>query len=219
MAVFNVIAFFARPYVPSKVNSFGVGFWVTWTFVIVSFIGNIVGAFFAFKGDNLKKVFLNIPLIVINWSSLIVMLLIGIVLILIPGCPAWVSAIVCSVVLAINVVSIVKAMWAAETISNIDENVKAQTSFKKNLTVDADDILARAKSDEVKAECKKVYEAIRYSDPMSNEALSAIEEKITLKMDELSSVVGADDAEKAKEIADEIIILVGDRNKKCKALK
>lgn len=34
-----------------------------------------------------------------------------------------------------------------------------------------------------------------------------------------SSAVGADDAEKAKEIAGEIIVLVADRNKKCKAVK
>ena len=71
----------------------------------------------------------------------------------------------------------------------------------------------------MKTECKKVYEAVRYSDPMSNDALSVIEAKITVKMDELSSAVGADDAAKAKEIADELVILVGDRNKKCRALK
>ena len=54
---------------------------------------------------------------------------------------------------------------------------------------------------------------------MSNDALSVIEAKITVKVDEFSSAVGADDAIKAKEIADEIVILVTDRNKKCKALK
>ena len=46
-----------------------------------------------------------------------------------------------------------------------------------------------------------------------------IEAKITVKMDELSSAVGVDDAAKAKEIADELVILVGDRNRKCKVLK
>ena len=54
---------------------------------------------------------------------------------------------------------------------------------------------------------------------MPDEAFSVIEVKITVKVDELASAVGADDAEKAKEIADEIAILVGDRNKKCKLLK
>ena len=54
---------------------------------------------------------------------------------------------------------------------------------------------------------------------MSNYALSVIEAKITVKVDEFSSAVGADDAEKAKEIAGEIFVLVADRNKKCKAVK
>ena len=45
------------------------------------------------------------------------------------------------------------------------------------------------------------------------------EAKITVKVDEFSSVVNSDDAEKAKEIADEIVILVADRNKRCKNLK
>ena len=55
---------------------------------------------------------------------------------------------------------------------------------------------------------------MRYSDPMSDDALSVIEAKITVKIDEFSSAIGADDADKAKELADEIVILVGDRNKK-----
>ena len=64
-----------------------------------------------------------------------------------------------------------------------------------------------------------MYEAVRYSDPMSNDALSVIEAKITVKMDDFSFAVTEDKAKEVKEIAEEIIILVGDRNKKCKALK
>ena len=54
---------------------------------------------------------------------------------------------------------------------------------------------------------------------MSNDELSVIEAKITVKVDEFSSAVSTDDAEKAKEIADEIVILICDRNKKCKVMK
>ena len=97
--------------------------------------------------------------------------------------------------------------------------VKVQTSFIKNLTVDAESILSSAKSEEVKAACKKVYEAVRYADPMSNPELSVIEAKITVMMDELKNAVAGDDSGKVKEIAEEILNLVTDRNKKCKALK
>lgn len=38
--------------------------------------------------------------------------------------------------------------------------------------------MVRASCDEMKAETKKVYEAIRYSDPMSNNVLANIENQI-----------------------------------------
>ena len=127
--------------------------------------------------------------------------------------------ILCAIVLAANVLSVIKATAAVSEVERIDEKVKTQTFFIKSLTIDADTLVARAKSEAVKAECKKVYEAIRYSDPMSNDALDSVESQITIKFAELSDAVKADDAEKVAEIANEVVILVGDRNKKCKLLK
>lgn len=219
LAAFNAVVFLVRPIIPGYVINYDARFWIAWGFILATFIGNLVCAYFAFKAENLKKMFLNLPLITVSWSALIAMLVVGSGLMLIPNCPAWIAAIVCIVVLAFNAIAVIKAVWAADTVNKVDEKVKVQTSYIKNLTVDAESILDRAKSEPVKAECKKVFEAVRYSDPMSNEALSVIEAKITVKVDELASAVGADDAEKAKDIADEIVILVGDRNKKCKALK
>ena len=86
-------------------------------------------------------------------------------------------------------------------------------------TADAEVILASAKSAEIKAECKKVYEALRYSDPMSNEALSVTEGKITVKLGELKAAASADDAEKTKTAAEDLMLLIKERNTKCKALK
>lgn len=219
LAAFNVVVFLVRPVIPGYVIVYDARFWIAWVFVIIAFVGNLVCAFFAFKAENLKKMFYNLPLITISWSALITMLIVGCVLMLIPNCPAWIAAVLCILILAFNTISVVKALWAADAVGKVDEKVKAQTAFIKNLTVDAESILARAKSDAIKAECKKVYEAVRYSDSMSNEELSLIEAKMTVKLDEMATAVGANDAEKAKEIADELVILTGDRNKKCKALK
>ena len=219
IAAFNAVVFLARPVIPGATVEYDARFWIAWVFIIAAFIGNLICAFFAFKAQNLKKMFHNLPLITVSWSALIIMLVAGCVLMLIPNCPAWIAAIVCILILAFNAIAVVKAVWAADTVEKVDEKVKTQTSFIKNLTIDAESILARAKSDAVKAECKKVYEAVRYSDPMSNEALSVIEAKITVKMDELATAVGADDCIKSKEIADELVTIIGDRNRKCKAIK
>lgn len=219
LAVWCAVVFLVRPIIPGYVINYDARFWIAFAFIVLAFIGNLICAYLAFKAENSKKMFLNLPLITVSWSALITMLIVGSVLMLIPNCPAWIAAVVCIIILAFNAIAVIKAGWAADAVSKVDERVAVQTSFIKNLIVNTESILSHAKSDAVKAECKKVYEAVRYSDPMSNDALSVIEAKITVKVDEFSSAVGADDAEKVKEIADEIVILVGDRNKKCKALK
>ncbi len=219
LAVWCAVVFLVRPVIPGYVMNYDARFWVALVFIVLAFLGNLVCAYLAFKAENLKKMFYNLPLITVSWSALITMLVVGSVLMLIPNCPAWIAAVVCIIILAFNAIAVIKAGWAADAVSKVDERVAAQTSFIKNLIVDTESILSRAKSDAVKTECKKVYEAVRYSDPMSNEALSVIEAKITVKVDEFSSAVGADDAEKVKEIANEIVILVADRNKRCKSQK
>lgn len=219
LAAFNAVVFLVRPIIPGYVINYDARFWIAWGFILAAFIGNLVCAYFAFKAENLKKMFYNLPLITVSWSALIAMLVIGCILMLIPNCPAWIASIVCILVLAGNAIAVIKVLWAADTVNKVDEKVKTQTSFIKNLTVDAEGLLARAKSDAVKSECNKVYEAVRYSVPMSNDALNVIEEKITVKMDELGTAVVSDDAMKVKEISDEIVVLVGDRNKRCKVLK
>lgn len=218
LVIFNVICFVTPNKIAglSKIDS---TFWIAYAFITAAFIGQLICAYFAFKADNVKKLFYNLPLITVSYTGLIVMLIAGALAMMIPGIPSWTGAIVCLIILTFTAIAVVKAKGAAMAVEKIDEKVKTKTAFIINLTVDAESILARAKSDAVKSECKKVYEAIRYSDPMSNDALSVIEAKITVKMDELSSSVGADDAEKVKDIANELLILVGDRNKKCKALK
>ena len=115
-------------------------------------------------------------------------------------------------------ISVIKAKAAADIVSDTDDKIKTQTLFIKSLTVDAEGLISRAKSEAVKAECKKVYEAIRYSDPMSSDALTGIESQITLKFNEFSNAVtsGTDNIE---TLANEVVILVGDRNKKCILLK
>lgn len=219
LAVWCVIVFVVRPLISGYAFNYDARFWISFVFVLAAFIGNLVCAYLAFKADNLKKMFLNLPLITVSRSALIAMLVVSSVFMLIPDCPAWIAAVCSVVILMFNAIAVIKAGWAAEAVNEIDERIAVQTSFIRNLTVDAESILSRAKSDAVRAECKKVYEAVRYSDPMSAEALSVIEAEMAVKAEEFYAAVGADDAEKAKEIADEIVVLAAERNKKCKLLK
>ena len=219
LAAFNAVVFLVRPVFPWQEINYDARFWVAWAFIIAAFLGNLLCAFIGFRAESLNKLFFNMPLIVVNWSSLIGMMVIGCSLMLIPDCPAWVTAIVCIIVFSFDAIAMIKAVWAANVAQGVEKKTENKIAFIKDLTADAEGIRAQAKSDAVRAECRKVSEAIRYSDPMSDENLSEIEEKITLKMDELFGAVDKDDAEATATIADELLVLIGERNRKCKLSK
>ena len=218
LAVFNAICF-VTPSQTAGMNKFGGAFWSGYAFISLAFIGQLVCAYMAFKADNLKKLFYNLPLITISYTGLILTIIVGGICMAIPNLPNWVGIIVCLIILAFNAIAVIKASAAAGIIEGIDEKVKAQTQFIKMLTVDAENLMMRAKDEGIKTECKKVYEAVRYSDPMSNEALSVTEAKITVKMDELSKAVDENDRDKVSGLAEEVLVLIKERNSKCRVLK
>lgn len=217
LALFNVIAFISVGWAGQA--KYTASFWIGYIFITVMFIGQLVCSLIAFKADTAKKFFYNISLIRTSYVGLIASFIFGGLCMIISPLPYWVGIILCAIVLVVNVLAVIKATAAISEVERIDEKVKTQTFFIKSLTVDADTLVARAKSEAVKAECKKVYEAIRYSDPMSNDALVSIEGEITAKFAKLTEAVKADDIDAVIASASEVIILIGNRNNKCKLLK
>lgn len=217
LALFNVISFVSVGW--AGISKYTPSFWIGYVFITLSFVGQIVCAYFALKDDDIKKTFYNISLISTSYTGLILSFVFGGLCMIISPLPYWVGIILCAIVLAFNIIAVVKASAVIDIVSGIDEKVKESTLFIKSLTVDAESLMSRAKSEAVKAECKKVYEAVRYSDPMSNGALASIESEITIKFSNFSNAVVSEDSEAVVTLAEEIIILLGDRNKKCKLLK
>ena len=218
LAIFNVVVF-VTPNKIGEVSKFSGSFWVGYTFITVSFVGQLVCAFFAFKAKNLKKFFYNIPLISISYGGLVAMLIVGSIFMAIPALPEWIAIIICVIIFAFNAIAIIKATAAADIVSGIDEKIKTQTFFIKSLTVDAQSLMTSAKSDELRAEAKKVYEAIRYSDPMANNALTELDNQIERQFNSFSDAINSEDLEVATELASSLIEMINRRNQKCKLLK
>lgn len=214
LAAFNAVVFLVRPAIPGYVVNYDARFWIAWGFILAAFAGNLVCAYFAFKAQNLNKLFYNLPLITVSYAGLIVMLVLGGALMLIPGCPAWIAAVVCLIAAAVTAAAVVRADWAGKAAGAVEEKVKAQTQLIKLLTVNAETLLAKAKTPDEKAAAKKVYEALRYSDPVSSEALSAIEAELTEKFKAFENA-----GQGAAEAAQSLLETLEERNGKCKAMK
>ena len=218
LAVFNVITFLI-PNGTAGINKFTDSFWVGYIFITAAFIGQLGCAFKAFGAGDTQKFFYSIPLVTISYAGLAAMLTAGSVCMAVPTVPHWAGIIVCLLVLAFYAVSVIKASAAAGLVSKTDEKIKTQTQFIKLLATDAEHLMVSAATAELKAEAKKVYEAIRYSDPMSNDALKDIEGQIQSEFTFFSQAVKSEDLELACSVAKELLNFIDGRNKKCKTLK
>ena len=212
LGVFNVIAFVA----PIERSS---SFWIGYIGITVAFLAQLACAFVTFRAKNLQKFFYNIPLISISYGGLIAMLIAGSVFMAIPVLPEWIGIIVCVIIFAFTAIAVIKAAAAASIVGGIDETVKTKTFFIKSLTVDAQVLMSSAKTEEVRKEAKKVYEAIRYSDPVTNASLSDLDHQIEREFNALAEAVREEDSELAKETADAILQTIQTRNQKCTLLK
>lgn len=208
--VFQAIAFIAPGW--SNIEKYTSSFWIGYAFITISFVGQLICTLNALKEDNLTKLFYKIPLIRISYIGLIVSFVFGGACMLISPLPYWIGAIVAVIVLAVNALSVVKASAAADIVAEIDEKVRKQTFFIRNLIVEAETLMAKTNESESKALCKKVYEALRYSDPMSSDALDEIEGKIGAQFAVFSDTLSSDTAK-------DLLLLIGERNRKCKLLK
>lgn len=217
LLVFNVVCF-VTPSEAAGMSKFGGAFWAGYICITVAFVGQLVCAYFALKAEDKTKLFYSIPIISISYTGLVLTIIFGGLCMAIPDLPNWVGIILCLLILAFTAIAVIKASWAADAVENIDTKIEAKTQFVKSLRTDAESLLCRITTPEAKEACRKVVEAVRYSDPMSNDALASVEEQIKLKFGELSNAVAIGN-DSIGTIAEELIVLINDRNMKCKLLK
>lgn len=218
LVMFNVIVF-AIPAETAGMKKFGGAFWSGYALIMLTFVGQLFCANLAFKAENKERLFLNLPLITISYSTLIASIVIGSICMAVPDMPNWLGVIVSALLLGFNAIAIVKAIAAAEIVAGVESRVKAKTQFIRMITVDAETLFDDTKNEELKAMAKEVYEKLRYSDPMSVAELVEIEDKIEKQFAEFANAVKSEDTELAKTYYDELLSQINIRNKKCKLLK
>ena len=189
--------------------------------MLISFVGTAFAAAFVLtlKVETKEKMFLTVAQFRTAYIVTILSVILSGIYLFVASAPYFIVYIAAILVYALAVISIIKAKVAVSVVAGIDEKIKVQTFFIKSLTVDAEHLMNTSKTTELKALAKKVYEAVRYSDPMSNAVLVEVEEKIQNGFSDFENAVNGEDFELASSTADELLSLIDIRNKKCKLLK
>lgn len=190
-----------------------VTFWIAYVFTAAAFAAQIFIWNKALGKEALKSKFLGLPVVPIGIIYTIIQTVAFAVFLFVPTLPAWSAVVACSIIAGISAMCMISADRGRNEIERVEAKVQKKVFYIRELQADVE-LLA---DDETEADKKtaltQLAEKIRFSDPMSNEQLADLENKISTKVLELKTA-----ANKVEVIA-ELNSLLDERNKKCKILK
>jgi len=188
-------------------------FWIAYVFTAAAFAAQIIIWNKALGKEELKSKFLGFPVVHIGIVYAIIQTVAFAVFMFVPTLPTWSAIVVCSIIVGASAVCMISADAGRNEIERVEAKVQKKVFYIRELQADVE-LLADAVTDaDTKAALTQLAEKMRFSDPMSNEQLADLENKISTKVLELKI------AANKMEIITELTSLLDERNKKCKILK
>lgn len=189
-------------------------FWIAYVFTAAAFAAQIgIWKTALGKEETLKSKFLGYPIVHIGIVYAVIQVIVFAVFLFVQTLPAWSAIVVCSVIAGVSAVCMISADAGRDEIERIEAKVQKKVFYIRELQADVE-LLADNESDPaVKTALLQLADKIRFSDPMSNEQLADLENKISIKAAALKT------ASSKLEIITELNSLLEERNKKCKIMK
>ena len=157
-------------------------FWISYGFAVIAFAAQLIIWKAALgRSESLKSKFLGFPVVHIGIVYLIVQVIALAVFLFIPTLPIWSAVVGCAVVAGVSAVCMITSDVGRSEIERVSAKVKEKTFYIKQLQADVE-LLAGAETDTAtRLALAPLAEKIRYSDPMSNEQIADIENRIAAK--------------------------------------
>lgn len=189
-------------------------FWISYAFTVIAFAAQLgIWKIALGREKTLKSKFLGFPIVHIGTVYLIIQIIAFAAFMFVPALPVWGAIVACAVIAGVSAVSMVVADIGRGEIERVDAKAQKKVFYVRELQADVELLANGEKDSEIKTALMQLAEKIRFSDPMSNEQLVDLEDRISEKTAELKTA-----ANRAKIIA-ELNSLLDERNKKCKILK
>lgn len=205
-ALISIIAF-AVPTVKTAT------FWIAYVFTAAAFAAQIIIWRTAIGKETLKSKFLGFPVVHIGIVYTVIQVIAFAVFMFVPTLPTWSAIVGCSVIAGISAVCMISADAGRNEIERVEAKVQKKVFYIRELQADIELLADNETNADVKKALTQLAEKIRFSDPMNNEQLADLEDKISTKIEELKTTSSQ------LEIITELNSLLDERNKKCKILK
>lgn len=211
LLVLYLLVVFLIPFVHSAV------FWVSFVFTMAAFAVMAVAVYIAFvKNPDAKSKFYGFPIARIGVIYGTAQLIVGLVFMaLSQWIPVTVAVIVYAAGLGAAVIGLISAEAVVTQIHVQDEKLKKDVSLMRNLQSKVNQMASASKEPAL----KQLAEEIRYSDPVSNDALLEAENELAAVVDELQGAVVDGDTGATAQLSRKALSLLAERNRLCKLHK
>ncbi len=218
VALFNVLAFVVPAW--GNVEKFETPFFIGYGFImLVLFLQLVLVLYFIGKTKDKQTAFLRLNLINIAYMALIASIICGGICMVFTAIPVWIAVVLCAIVAAIFGIAILKTELAVSAVQEVGRKYKQSCAFIRQLSAETEVLIGEAKTERARACAKKVYEAVRYSDPVSSDSLRMVELQIENEWQAFAAALRAGEEEKLSELADKVLSSLNGRNVRCKTLK
>ena len=170
LLILYILIVFLIPFVKTTV------FWVSFVFTLIAFGVVAVSLYIAFvKNPDAKSKFYGFPIAKIGVIYGAAQLLVGLLFMALgKWAPVWLAVLVYAIALGAAVIGLISADAVREEIQRQDNKLKKDVSFMRNLQSKVNQMATQCAAPEL----RQFAEDIRYSDPVSSDALTDIEREL-----------------------------------------
>ncbi len=194
-------------------------FWVSYAFFCIAFIVQIVSMFLAIRGQDVEAVFFGIPLASLSLFYFFAAVFVAAVFMIFQNAPMKLAVALQIIIVAVYAVVAIIALLSRNVAQDVADNVKVGVTAIKTMQVEVEMLMAQVSDATLKNSLRKLSETIRYSDPMSNEAVAGIEDQIMQALSELRILCENNQSIEAIGACKSVELLFMQRNKLLKATK
>lgn len=191
-------------------------FWTSYGFGWATFAVLGLGAYLGLgrKGDAKSK-FYGFPIARLAVIYFGVQMVLGFAAMAVSVVPVWAAVVVYVILLALAALGMIGADAVVEEIHRQDTKLKKDVTFMRSLQSKVNQMATQTDAPEV----KKFAEDVRYSDPVSGEALTEIERDLAAAVDELQAAIVDGDRDAIPALCRKASNTLSERNRLCKLNK
>lgn len=215
LLILYILIAFLIPFVKTAV------FWVSFLFTLIAFGVVAASIYIAFiRNPEAKSKFYGFPIAKIGVMYGAAQLLAGLTFMALGlWIPVWAAVLVYAILLGAAVIGLISADAVVEEIHNQDGKLRKNVALMRALQSKLNQMAPQCDDPDAASAVKKFAEELRYSDPVSSDALADIERDLNAAVDELQSAVIDGDSAAVKQLCRKASGILAERNRLCKLNK